>query len=406
MAPIRNIETGFYRIPLSVTLTDSMHGEMKAFELITVRIRDSDGAEGVGYTYTVGRNGGAVADILRREIPDVVIDAEADDTESIWHRLWWALHYGGRGGPPVLAISAIDVALWDLKARRAGLPLWRLLGGFDPRVPCYAGGIDLELPVEALLSQTDENLQKGFRAIKMKVGRADLASDVARVKAMRTHLGEGFPLMADANMKWTVEEAIRAAKSLQAYDLTWLEEPTIPDDVMGHARILSEGGVPIAAGENLRTLWEFKNYIAAGAVSYPEPDVTNCGGVTSFMKIVRLAEAFNLPVHQPRRSRHHRALAGGLPKSLLSRGTWIWTRSLHRASARHRSGHGIGACASGARREFRLDGARTAERLSPPPHSEAKAQGDASAVELASCAVPPGCSNFVITVPEESNRTR
>jgi L-alanine-DL-glutamate epimerase-like enolase superfamily enzyme len=296
MAPIRNIETGFYRIPLSVTLTDSMHGEMKAFELITVRIRDSDGAEGVGYTYTVGRNGGAVADILRREIPDVVIDAEADDTESIWHRLWWALHYGGRGGPPVLAISAIDIALWDLKARRAGLPLWRLLGGFDPRVPCYAGGIDLELSVEALLSQTDENLQKGFRAIKMKVGRPDLASDVARVKAMRSHLGEGFPLMADANMKWTVEEAIRAAKALQAYDLTWLEEPTIPDDVMGHARILSEGGVPIAAGENLRTLWEFKNYIAAGAVSYPEPDVTNCGGVTSFMKIARLAEAFNLPV--------------------------------------------------------------------------------------------------------------
>jgi L-alanine-DL-glutamate epimerase-like enolase superfamily enzyme len=237
---------------------------MKAFELIAVRVRDSDGAEGVGYTYTVGRNGGAVADILRREIAEVVADAEADDTESIWQRLWWVLHYGGRGGPSVLAISAFDIALWDLKARRATLPLWRLLGGFDHRVPCYicAGGIDLELSVEALLRQTDENLQKGFRAIKMKVGRSDLASDVARVKAMRAHLGEGFPLMADANMKWTVEEAIRAARALQAYGLTWLEEPTIPDDVMGHARILAQGGIPIAAGENLRSLWEFKNYIA------------------------------------------------------------------------------------------------------------------------------------------------
>jgi L-alanine-DL-glutamate epimerase-like enolase superfamily enzyme len=102
--------------------------------------------------------------------------------------------------------------------------------------------------------------------------------------------------MADANMKWTVEEAIRAARALQPHDLTWLEEPTIPDDVAGHARILAAGGVPIAAGENLRSLWEFKNYIAAGAVSYPEPDVTNCGGVTAFMKIARLAEAFNLPV--------------------------------------------------------------------------------------------------------------
>jgi L-alanine-DL-glutamate epimerase-like enolase superfamily enzyme len=102
--------------------------------------------------------------------------------------------------------------------------------------------------------------------------------------------------MADANMKWGVEEAIRAARALSPYDLIWLEEPIIPDDVAGHARILKQGGVPIAAGENLRSLWEFKSYIAGDAVSYPEPDVTNCGGVTAFVKIARLAEAFNLPV--------------------------------------------------------------------------------------------------------------
>ena len=154
----------------------------------------------------------------------------------------------------------------------------------------------LDLSVDALLKQTDDNLGKGFRAIKMKVGRPDLAADVVRVQAMRTHLGDGFPLMADANMKWTVEEAIRAARALQVCDLTWLEEPIIPDDVAGHARILNAVAVPIAAGENLHTLWEFKNYIATGAVSYPEPDVTNCGGVTAFMKVARLAEAFNLPV--------------------------------------------------------------------------------------------------------------
>ena len=296
MARIAEVETGSYRIPLAVTLSDSTHGEMTAFELITCRVRDVDGTEGVGYTYTVGRNGGAIADILRREIPELVQGREADDTEAIWHHVWWALHYGGRGGATVLALSALDIALWDLKARRADLPLFRLLGGFADRVPCYAGGIDLDLSVEALLQQTDDNLAKGFRAIKMKVGRPDLASDVARVAAMRKHLGDGFPLMADANMKWTVEEAIRAARALQPFDLTWLEEPIIPDDIAGHTRILAAGGVPIAAGENLRSLWEFKTYIAAGAVSYPEPDVTNCGGVTAFMKIARLAEAFNLPV--------------------------------------------------------------------------------------------------------------
>ena len=191
----------------------------------------------------------------------------------------------------MLALSALDIALWDLKSRRAGLPLFSLLGGFYARVPCYAGGIDLDLSGEVLLEQTDENLAKGFHAIKMKVGCPDLASDVMRVQAMRKHLGNGFPLMADANMKWTIEETIRAARALQPYDLTWLEEPIIPDDVAGHARIMAAGGVPIAAGENLRSLWEFKNYIVAGAVSYPEPDVTNCGGVTAFMKIARLAEA-------------------------------------------------------------------------------------------------------------------
>jgi L-alanine-DL-glutamate epimerase-like enolase superfamily enzyme len=296
MAKLAAIEPGFYRIPLPTVLTDSMHGEMRAFELNTVRLRDADGAEGVGYTYTVGRNGAAIDAILTREMPEIFAGEECDHIERLWQKTWWALHYGGRGGPTVLAISAFDMALWDLKARRAGLPLWNFLGGFDPKVPCYAGGIDLDLPLDDLLRQTDGNLAKGFRAIKMKVGRPRLGEDVARVKAMRGHLGEEFPLMVDANMKWTVDQAIRAARALQPYDLTWIEEPTIPDDPAGHARIVRDGGVPIAAGENLRTVWEFKQYIATEAVTYPEPDVTNCGGVTPFMKIARLAEAFNLPV--------------------------------------------------------------------------------------------------------------
>ena len=271
MTRIRNIETGHYRIPLTVTLSDSTHGQIKAFELLTVRILDTDGAEGVGYTYTVGRNGGAVADILRREIPELIDGCEAADTEAVWHLMWWGLHYGGRGGPAVLALSAVDIALWDLKARRAALPIWRLLGGFDARVPCYAGGIDLDLSGRGAAAADRRQLRKGFRAIKMKVGRPDLASDVARVQAMREHLGEGFPLMADANMKWTVEEAIRAARALQPHDLTWLEEPIIPDDVAGHARILAAGGVPIAAGENLRSLWEFKNTLPAAPSPIPSP---------------------------------------------------------------------------------------------------------------------------------------
>jgi L-alanine-DL-glutamate epimerase-like enolase superfamily enzyme len=295
MAAIAAIEAGAYRIPLPVHLTDSTHGVMRQFELLTVRVRDADGAEGVGYTFTVGRNGRAAYSVLTHEIGEIAAGADADRIERIWTDIWWATHYGGRGGPTVLALSAFDMALWDLKARRAHLPLWRLLGGHAPEVPCYAGGIDLDLPLADLLRQTDDNLGKGFRAIKMKVGRARLAEDVERVAAMRRHLGEGFPLMVDANMKWSVDDAIRAARAFAAYDLTWLEEPIPPDDMPGHARVREEGGLPLAAGENLRSLWDFRNLIASG-VTFPEPDVTNCGGVSSFMKIAHLAEAFNLPV--------------------------------------------------------------------------------------------------------------
>jgi L-alanine-DL-glutamate epimerase-like enolase superfamily enzyme len=296
MSKIHSVITGFFRIALPEILTDSMHGTMRDFELVTARIRDADGAEGVGYTFTVGRNGGAIANILEREMTPLVIGRDADQIEAIWHMLWWDLHYGGRGGPTVLALSAMDMALWDLKAKKQSTPLWKLLGGFSGHVPCYAGGIDLELPLPKLLKQTDGNLDRGFRAIKMKVGRKRLSEDVERVAAMRKHLGPDIPLMADANMKWTVDEAIRAARAFAPSDLTWLEEPISPDDVAGHARVVRDGGLPIAAGENLRTLWDFKHLIASGGVTYPEPDVTNCGGITHFMKIAHLAEAFNLPV--------------------------------------------------------------------------------------------------------------
>jgi len=293
---IREIVANHYLIPLPVALSDSTHGTIKGFELVTVRVRDAEGAEGVGYTYTVGAGGAAVQALVARELAPLLAGRDADLIASHWQAMWWALHYGGRGGAQALAISAVDIALWDLRARRQGAPLWRVLGGFDPKVPCYAGGIDLDFPLDALLRQTDENLARGFRAIKMKVGRPSLSDDVERVRAMRRHLGPDFTLMGDATMRWSVDEAIRAARALVELHPVWLEEPIIPDDVPGHARIVREGGLPIAAGENLHTLYEFRQLIAAGGVTFPEPDVTNCGGVTAFMKVCHLAEAFNLPV--------------------------------------------------------------------------------------------------------------
>ncbi|MDH4094635.1 MAG: mandelate racemase/muconate lactonizing enzyme family protein [Betaproteobacteria bacterium] len=296
MAAIASLGCRAYRVPLPVVLSDSTHGTITHFELITAQVRDADGAEGLGYTYTVDSNGLAVHAVVDKYLRRVLEAADASRIEDLWQKMWWAVHYGGRGGPSVLGISAVDIALWDLAARRTKQPLWRHLGGFDPCVPCYAGGIDLEFTIDQLMKQTDGFLERGFRAIKMKVGRASLREDVERVRAMRRKLGPDFPLMADANMRWSADTAIRAARQLRECELVWLEEPTIPDDVDGHARIVREGGVPIATGENLHTLYEFKQMIAAGGVTFPEPDVSNCGGVTVFMKVCALAEAWNLPV--------------------------------------------------------------------------------------------------------------
>jgi L-alanine-DL-glutamate epimerase-like enolase superfamily enzyme len=249
----------------------------------------------LGYTYTVGVGGAAIRALLLDLIP-LLRGQDAERIEALWQRLWWGGHYVGRGGLAAFAVSAVDVALWDLRARRRGLPLWRLLGGHDPRVRAYAGGIDLLFPLDRLLRQTEAHLAQGFRAIKMKVGRPRLTEDVERVRAMRALLGPDIPLMVDANMRWTVDQAIRAAGALAPHDVYWLEEPTVPDDVPGHVRILREGGLPVAAGENLRTIHEFARLIDAGGVSFPEPDVSNIGGVTAWLKVAHVAEAHHLPV--------------------------------------------------------------------------------------------------------------
>ncbi|MEL7139796.1 MAG: mandelate racemase/muconate lactonizing enzyme family protein, partial [Pseudomonadota bacterium] len=256
MAKIESVRADHYLIPLPSALEDSMHGRMEGFEVVTARVRDADGAEGVGYTFTCGVNGGAIADILGREMAPRVAGRDADLIEAIWKDLWWIFHYGGRGGPTVLALSALDMALWDLKAKRAALPLWRLLGGYDARVPCYAGGIDIHLSPQELVEQTHQNRAKGHRSIKMKVGRPFLREDVAKIAAMRDAFGPDMALMVDANMAYTTDAAIRAARAFREFDLTWFEEPIPPDDPLGHARVLREGGVPVATGENLRSLWD------------------------------------------------------------------------------------------------------------------------------------------------------
>ncbi len=294
---IDNIRIDHYDIPLESTLTDATHGEMTYFAVVAVRVTTSCGAEGLGYTYTVGKTGGAaVRAHLEHDITPWLIGEDPRRVERLWQKMWRGLHYVGRGGVATFAISAADTALWDLKAKIAGEPLWRFLGGHDPNVKVYAGGIDLLMPLPQLREQTQANLERGYRAVKMKVGRELLPEDVGRVAAVRDVLGPAIPLMVDANMRWRPDEAIRAARAFREFDVYWLEEPTLPEDVEGHVRIAREGGLPIAAGENLHTIYEFQKAIASGGVAFPEPDLSNVGGVTGWMKVARLAEAYNLPI--------------------------------------------------------------------------------------------------------------
>ena len=294
---IDSVQCDLFFIPLPTVLTDSTHGEMRHFSLITVRIRCDDGSEGLGYTYTVGKTGGpAIHALLTHDIVPLLQGQDPRQIERLWERMWWGTHYVGRGGLASFAISAVDVALWDLKAKQSGEPLWRFLGGHDNKVRAYAGGIDLLLSIEELLEQTQRNLDGGFRAIKMKVGRDRLSEDVERVAAMREFLGPNIPLMVDANMRWSVEHAIRAAREFQKHNVYWLEEPTIPEDFEGHRRVQQEGALAVASGENLHTIYEFQKLITVGGAAFPEPDVANIGGITAWLKVARLAETHNLPV--------------------------------------------------------------------------------------------------------------
>ncbi len=291
---IETVETELYHIPLCKPVVDAIHGVQRDFSLIVVKITTDDGATGMGYTYSVGQVGGtSIATLIKDNLAPILIGEDPRRIEQLWSKMWWALHYVGRGGIAVFGLSAVDTALWDLKARLADEPLWRFLGGHDNKVEAYGGGIDFDMTIDQLLEQTQGFLDAGLRAIKIKIGRDSITEDCERIAAVREFLGPGKKLMVDVNMKWSVEKALRAVRAFEKYDLHWIEEPTIPDDVEGNRRIEMEGPIPVATGENLHSIYEFRQMIAEGGVSFPDADISNLGGITALMKVAHIAEAYN-----------------------------------------------------------------------------------------------------------------
>lgn len=214
MSAIRSVDIRLFEVPLDEVLVDAKHGAHTHFELVTVTIRDADGVEGTGYTYTGGKGGHAIRAMLRHDLAAFLAGRDASGVEALNDAMQWHLHYVARGGIAAFAISAVDIALWDLRGRRQGEPLWRMAGGTLRSCRAYRGGIDLDFPLPKLLASVEGHLAEGYDGVKIKVGKPDLAEDVARAGAVRRLIGPDRTFMVDANYSYGVEAAIAAARAL------------------------------------------------------------------------------------------------------------------------------------------------------------------------------------------------
>jgi len=262
-----------------------------------VRITDSDGATGSGYSYTIGTGGASVMKLIERTLAPALLGRDAAQVERIWRDLMFLTHATTVGAITAIAQAAIDTALWDLRCRKAGLPLHVMAGGAQESVPLYTteGGW-LHLEPQALVDDALRAKAAGFGGAKIKIGRPHVSEDIARLSAVRAAIGPAMEIMTDANQAFTVDEAIRRARQYEPLDIAWFEEPLPADDLGGHVRLARSTSVPIAVGESLYSPLHFREYLAAGACGIVQVDVGRIGGITPWLKVAHLAETFNVPV--------------------------------------------------------------------------------------------------------------
>jgi L-alanine-DL-glutamate epimerase-like enolase superfamily enzyme len=235
--------------------------------------------------------------LLSATLAPQLIGQDADNIDRLWRTLMFSTHATTVGAITSLALAAIDTALWDLRCKRAGLPLYQLAGGAKECVPMYTteGGW-LHIDTQALVEDAVEARERGFAGSKIKIGKAHLSADRGRLEAVRSAVGEESEIMVDANQAFSRAEATRRARMLEACGVAWFEEPMPADDVLEHARLAASTAVPIAVGESLYSLSQFKDYLALGAASIVQVDVARIGGITPWLKVAHLAEAYNVPV--------------------------------------------------------------------------------------------------------------
>ena len=295
MAKIVRVEGLMVDLKPKVKRTDAIQAFVSQ-ETPIVRIVDADGAVGTGYAYTIGTGGPSVMKLLERSLAPALIGRDANAIEKIWRDLLFLTHATSVGAITALALAAIDTALWDLRCRRAGLPLHLMAGGAADKVRMYTteGGW-LHLSREALVEDALAAKAAGFGGCKIKVGRP-ISEDVERLVAVREAVGAGFEIFTDANQAFTIDEAIRRARHYETADIGWLEEPLPADDIDGHVRLAASTSTPIAVGESLYSVSHFREYLQRRACSVVQVDVARIGGITPWLKTAHLAESFNVAV--------------------------------------------------------------------------------------------------------------
>jgi L-alanine-DL-glutamate epimerase-like enolase superfamily enzyme len=314
MATIARVEIRMVDLKPKVKRVDAIQSFVSQ-ETPFVRITDSDGAVGVGYSYTIGTGGPAIVELLARSLAPALLGRDGAQVEKIWRDLLFLTHATSVGAITSLALAAVDTALWDLRCRKAGLPLHVMAGGAKDRIRLYTteGGW-LHLPKQALVDEALKAKSLGFGGSKVKVGRP-IREDVERLDALRMALGADFEILTDANQAFNVDEAIRRARYYEAADIGWFEEPLPADDIEGHVRLSRSTSIPIAVGESLYGLSHFRDYLQRGACSIVQVDVARIGGVTPWLKTAHLAEAYNVAICPHFLMELHVALCCAAPNS-------------------------------------------------------------------------------------------
>jgi L-alanine-DL-glutamate epimerase-like enolase superfamily enzyme len=308
-------------LPEADPLAGTPENPNAARPIVIVEMATDDGIEGLAVTFY----GGAMTAALKRAVDDLgalVVGEDPHRVEAVIAKLRAAAGGAGPAGMFTLALAAIDVALWDIRGKALGLPLWKLLGGAQPRVPTYASGaLRRNLAFDQALTAAGKLKEKGFREVKMQLalpGDTTPAREVERAVKIREALGPDIKLMCDINQRWRPEQAIDIGKRVEdaGVGLFWLEDVTTHDDYAGIARVNAALATPICGGELVYGIVPFRHMIEARSVDYVMIDLIRAGGVTPWLKIAGMAEAFNLPVVSHVVPEIHAHLVAAVPNGL------------------------------------------------------------------------------------------